>query len=265
MIEIINDEPTETIGGAKGAKSLEELAGRGAAIGGLSPTSATPNPTDQDRMREIAELRKPMEKFSAMQELFNHHPKVQEAMANADRYGMSKEAALHQALDQHSDLRQQFARLHEYFEKHVQPAMEKHMELAKQMHDPQLQRDAEGSLHARIQGMHRASAHWPDKEKVLSQDAGPAKQRQPGLGDVLANFLNRLYEKLFGKPATASAETQNAAKANPEKPASGMKDTAKTGMEAAAAVADPAGYAVTKGVEYVAKQVTTPNRPKGPR
>ena len=30
----IIDEPTETIGGAKGAKSLEELAGRGAAIGG---------------------------------------------------------------------------------------------------------------------------------------------------------------------------------------------------------------------------------------
>ncbi|MBU2853432.1 hypothetical protein [Acidithiobacillus ferriphilus] len=35
-IQII-DEPTETIGGAKGAKSLEELAGRGAAIGGDGP------------------------------------------------------------------------------------------------------------------------------------------------------------------------------------------------------------------------------------
>ncbi|MHB1266035.1 MAG: hypothetical protein ACYCY2_00360 [Acidithiobacillus ferriphilus] len=40
-IQII-DEPTETIGGAKGAKSLEELAGRGAAIRGDGPKQPSP-------------------------------------------------------------------------------------------------------------------------------------------------------------------------------------------------------------------------------
>jgi hypothetical protein len=226
-----------------------------------TPTQAT----DRDRLREIAELRKPMEKFSAMQEIFDHHPKVQEALANADRYGMSKQAALHQALDQHPDLKRQIVRMHEYFEQHVQPAMEKQLVLAREMNDPQLRRDTEGSLFAKLKGMHEAAQHWPDKDTVMGQNAGVAAQRKPGLGDILARFLDRLYEKLFGKPADPAADARNSAKTDPQKPTSGVADVVKAGAEVAVAASDPVGYAVTKGAEYVAKQMTTPNRPKGPR
>jgi len=223
-------------------------------------------PTDRDRLREIAELHKPMAKFSAMQDLFNHNPKVQEAMANADRYGMSKQAALHQALDQHPDLKRQFGQMHEYFEQQVHPAMEKQLALAQEMHDPQLRRDVEVSLFTKVKGMQEAAQNWPNKDAVLGQHADlTAQQRKPGLGDILANFLNRLYEKLFGKPAGPDAQAQNSAKTDPHKTSSGVAGAVKTGAEAALAVSDPVEYAASKGVEYVANRMTTPNRPKGPR
>jgi hypothetical protein len=162
------------------------------------PSNTTAEPTtDAERIREIGALNKPISKFTAMQEMFNANPKVKEALESASKYNIAPQGALHQAMDKDPHLKNLFLRMHEHFEKEVQPALERQMELAGQLQDPQQRRDIEGTLHARLKVWHDRSKNWPNHEDVAH---GPQATRKPGLSDILLHFLRKVHEKIFGKP-----------------------------------------------------------------
>lgn len=214
--------------------------------------------TDRERLRELEPLNKPLDKFAFLQERFNRDPQIQEAIQNAEKYGMTHKAAIHQAIDQNPGLQQQFQRLHDYYTRTVQPALDRHLEITSQLQDPQLRSDAEGALRARVQGMSQGAQHWPSPD-TLAQPGAQASHKT-GLGDLLARFLQKILDRISGRDVTAG-QAQRRELSHTQQSRDGIGETLKTGIEIASAVAAPEAYVAQKAVEAGVSQAAG-NRPK---
>ncbi len=212
----IMDHPVETIGGQKGAKSLEELAGRGAAIAGSGPTG-TPSSTPKGDDAIHAELSKNNAKFdmfAARMESFNGHPAIREALDRAQKYGFDPQKAIHESLDKNPVLKESFLKIHKMFHEHIQPLMDRHMAQIDQLQDPEMRKQAQHSLYARMGRMDDAQNPWPDRHTVLDEKPENASRSVPSLGAVIGHLLNKLKELIFGRSAAASPSAPSADTAN---------------------------------------------------
>lgn len=148
--------------------------------------------------------------FAASMDAFNSQPAIREAHERAAKYGMDPKASIHEALDNHPNLKASYLNLHKNFHEHIQPAMEKHMELIGQMQDPDMKNRAMKSLQGRMEHMADAQKNWPDRDSVMKTQAEnkQGQQGKPGLGDIIARFLAKLKEIITGKPAQAETAKQ---------------------------------------------------------
>ena len=119
----------------------------------------------QNDFTNTRSVREEMDRLSGRVAAFNLHPVIQKALQNAQTYGISPQAAIHQTLDQNIKLKSAFLDIHAQMEA-LQPRIEAAIKMAEDANNPQNQSSAETALTQGSEKLRGHIAHWPALEKV---------------------------------------------------------------------------------------------------
>jgi hypothetical protein len=181
-------------GQSLGNASTTELSAAAAA-----PSASAGKPSDTAIHAQLSSNNAKFDMFTARMDAFNNHPDIREAHDRAQKYGIEPNKTIHEALDKNPALKESFLKVHKMFHEHIQPLMEDHMKQSNALQDPEMRKQAQEGLQARMENMDKAQKSWPDRHDITGEKPDNAAHGAPSLGAVIAHLLHKLKEMIMGR------------------------------------------------------------------